>query len=1568
MRQQLPAILFAALLLANTLPVIFGTAEFADPLIKRAFAQIQDASITAQASPSPQTPQLIERGRDYERYDLGNGALKLIAGLPPWTYDFDQGRYVNHKITDYGNSTVKVQSGMIAWRIGPDSSTIYDANATQVRATETWQLYVAGVPVQKTFQYQTVFENSTMVSVTNQYGLSYQNLSFIKIFIQNAIYDGRPTERNVIITGLPDAAKPFVKLERQWTGIDADAVQNDGTQDTITTTLKTKVQDGSGQFTRFMKSGKVVLHENLRTAGSKLSDVQYQSTLAKFNYAGWQSTDTSLLLKDDTFSSSSPTQDGWVQTTNGAIGTSCPGSPYSRGTTDQSIRAYKGASSSTDICIRGYIQWDTTSISDSATISSTVVKFEVRNVGSAVNCDWTPIGAKPSTATDANLWTDIGDGTAYISNDATCTTTGTNKSLTLGSSANTDLTNLLSANWFAVGYKFNSETRDGTGRNAYLAASEASAPTPAPTLEVTYTVPVTQPITCTMDNSGTQQTLTLSGGSPSPSTVACDGASHNITVNPSVTLTATEPSDGANTRARFSGGGTTTNTTTCASGTCTAWTFTNYYELQNTYQASTNGQGPPTWDASLSAALTGTLAGAGSTTICTISPTSGTTTNGSCSGWADYNLAVSYPATFSGAGANIQWARAGASSVSSTTGGNTYVVAHYKQLSNTYQAAPAGNRATFDAVMTISVTGTSLGTGSSTLCTISTSIGGGTASCTGWGDYNKATTTDYIKTISSTERWIDSVYLGSSWTQTTGGNTNTASYYNQFGPTLTLSGLGSQTVTVTYTAGGSTQTPTQGNGSVQYYIDYNTNWSVPVSITVNSTLTYSTSDTRTWTQTDATNRSVTYIAQQSRPVSQTITTSDSGARTLLAARSDSETVSTSAAVATMYAAQRSAAESAVISPAVARVLAAGRSASDSFTPSDTITINITKPVSETVTTSDAGARTLLAQRTDAETLSVSPAVVATAVYAVTQPITLTNGAGTSTFETDGTYATITCTYGGTHDGNPAQQNFVCLQNETVAVSLPSSTATMKYVWSDGTTANKTFAACNSGTCPDQSFTYYQQFKQTVTLSGFDASRSTTITRTQQGSAGTSSISGSTATAIWADKGTSFVIPSTITIVSAEQRFQSYNSTSVLSYSITGANTKVIVYQNEYNILYRVNEEHRGYIFAPMPKGIYSSTVTLANGTQMSLTYDTQITDDYLQPAAGRVWSKNGTTTVSNVTWRGQIVNASSIQSITAYGNLDVVAASKHYGFAPDRHFRLDVDSGTIDKDSVSFSFDTAVMQFDGSASAGTHSVKVEYLRLLYQGVSDVKVNGTSLDINSYSVADDTSLSPVVSVLTIPSVTFGTGPTTIRITLVANPASGGPAAGGGGGGGGGGGSSVFVNPGGIALPGLTNPSVGQSLHLSVTADPVNVVEGKASDPPIMIKVRWEGATSLRIEKIEFLSHPEWFTVLQPLPATFTPMSNSANELVATIPVVVTVPPGQANSGQGRDLAVQAKVSASAGVSQEAATIPLQIGLASSGNIALVILLALAATGGGAMVFNARKGGRKGKRRGGGGSKR
>ena len=201
-----------------------------------------------------------------------------------------------------------------------------------------------------------------------------------------------------------------------------------------------------------------------------------------------------------------------------------------------------------------------------------------------------------------------------------------------------------------------------------------------------------------------------------------------------------------------------------------------YFQLSNTYQASTNGQGPPTWDSGLSAVVTGSLYGSTGQNICTISPSSGTTTTASCTGYADYDAAVSDPSTLSGAGSNIQWKVYGTSSWTDTTGGNTHTGTYYKQLQNTYQVT-AEAQADFDTGMSWTVTGTVGGTGSSTVCTIS-STAAATDSCTGYADYDLGVTIPQAASSPpANSRWQSSAACTS--TLTSGGNTENCNSYKQ---------------------------------------------------------------------------------------------------------------------------------------------------------------------------------------------------------------------------------------------------------------------------------------------------------------------------------------------------------------------------------------------------------------------------------------------------------------------------------------------------------------------------------------------------------------------------------------------------------------------------------------------------------------------------------------------------------------------------------------------------------------------------------------------------------------------
>lgn len=335
---------------------------------------------------------------------------------------------------------------------------------------------------------------------------------------------------------------------------------------------------------------------------------------------------------------------------------------------------------------------------------------------------------------------------------------------------------------------------------------------------------VSRTITCTMDNSATQATVTLSGGSISPTTVLCDGGGHTFTVNAGATVTATEPSDAANTRDRFTAGVLFITTTSFP------WSFTNYEQLNNIY--SCDPLGPSGWDAIYACTATGTVVGTGSTQICTTNTIAGQSAV-SCSGWADYNRAVSTPANLG------LWLPSPGSpnTFTQTTGGNTNEVDYFLSFVNTYTATPiAAGSNVFDSGFSIVVNGTLGGVPSQTICTITTVMGSGAQSCSGASDTGFPV--NYLNTNQSdgaNKRWL--ALAPTSFTDSSAGNTHNVNYYLQLKSTYVATPIvhtvnhwdGVYLVLVTGNSLGTTNTQcaiatSNGGGEVSCakYIDYNT--------------------------------------------------------------------------------------------------------------------------------------------------------------------------------------------------------------------------------------------------------------------------------------------------------------------------------------------------------------------------------------------------------------------------------------------------------------------------------------------------------------------------------------------------------------------------------------------------------------------------------------------------------------------------------------------------------------------------------------------------------------------------
>jgi hypothetical protein len=454
-------------------------------------------------------------------------------------------------------------------------------------------------------------------------------------------------------------------------------------------------------------------------------------------------------------------------------------------------------------------------------------------------------------------------------------------------------------------------------------------------------------------------------------------------------------------------------------------------------------------------------------------------------------------------------------------------------------------------------------------------------------------------------------------------------------------------------------------------------------------------------------------------------------------------------------------------------------------------------------------------------------------------------------------------------------------------------------------------------------TYYRQFSQIITLSGMDAAQSVSATVTQLNSATSATISGGTQTTVWADNSSTFTVPLQKVVTSNQERFQSYNSTASASYTVSATNTKTFVYQHEFNQLFRINEAHLGVTFVPMPSATFTAAVTTANNTSLgTVTFDTQVTDDYLQPSTGRVWVKNGTQTFGAVTWRGIDVRASGATcSVTSYGNCDIVTHSAHVGYGPPyHHFRIGTDDQTASVDNVSFNQNAATLTFNATSS-GTKTTIVEFLGSDYGAVNQVTVNGAAVNPALWSVS---TIDSTTSLLTITGVSFSEN--TFVITFAAAGSGGaGDSGGSGGGRGGSGGGGGGGSDAGIPIIAVPAPG-GFAIGLNVSVPPFSVQPGESQTKEIII--RWEGATKVIIQSIVFESDPSIFKLGKSTP--FAAVLTDEG-MAVKVPLTVTLP----LESQGVQKTVPMRVTAIAGANTAQQVVPVVINQVPTNELAIYI---------------------------------
>jgi len=455
-------------------------------------------------------------------------------------------------------------------------------------------------------------------------------------------------------------------------------------------------------------------------------------------------------------------------------------------------------------------------------------------------CTATSVGTDTvsvSWTTSARYTLDVYDLTGYTSagmttatGTGTGTTIATSTSLSFGSSAFLVSMAGLSASETISTLTTGFSTGDSAAMTLYAHGeySTSGATTPT-TFSITrssgsttwayigaqFPVGVTLPISCTMAESGATAatvSISVSSGNIYPTSVTCNGGTTNLLgVGKSVTVTATEPADGATTRDRFSVAGsasTTTKTATCSSGICSTWSVSNYEQVSEQFSNSVSGGG------SGYSAPTLTCYQLGVQGSC--ATLSGTLT----AYWLDYGTSWSTTNPLTGSSTSQRWDASSGTSGTSSAGGSASPV-YYHQYSYTLSySISGGGSPTAPALITVQF-------GSAYTPSLT---GSATAY---WLDSGQSwSVTNPLGGSGSSERWDSSQTASgtvSSSSPTTAGGSLVLTFYNQYAFIFSYSATGGgspMAPTLTSTQFGAAYAPTITGLPVTYWLDSSASWSL----------------------------------------------------------------------------------------------------------------------------------------------------------------------------------------------------------------------------------------------------------------------------------------------------------------------------------------------------------------------------------------------------------------------------------------------------------------------------------------------------------------------------------------------------------------------------------------------------------------------------------------------------------------------------------------------------------------------------------------------------------------------
>lgn len=432
------------------------------------------------------------RGETFLDVTNPDGSHTQTIGLTPWI--LDDGLYQPFIFTDGTTKTVETGYGSV--KLNPDGSYSFYKDGKiigQELFTDKIIAKYADISNLNSWTYPNSVNNDTPTISWNGTSLTSTKSAAIGLLEYKYVNNDGKWKTQLEATNLSAFTNKAFGFD-QIIDLNRDSIMFNGIQRNLdnfnnTTFDKTWLTNNKAKVLDFLNGVNFDFDlgfENLYSV--TVIDTGVNKSRLIFDYR----TDTPLLpnetlIIDPTYSSNNPVDDGYVEDDNSDD--VCNVGTLVKDTVATSTYVLTNPIGSVTDCIIAFFDYDISSIPTNAAVTDVDFKYEVTAVPSVANCDYVSMGTVRASDTATNIFTAVlSGGTEMVSNDATCTTVGINKSVDFGATGDSQVQTRVTAGsgFFTFGMRLDSMVLTGASRGSTI-GTEEGVYTPDPTLEITYT-------------------------------------------------------------------------------------------------------------------------------------------------------------------------------------------------------------------------------------------------------------------------------------------------------------------------------------------------------------------------------------------------------------------------------------------------------------------------------------------------------------------------------------------------------------------------------------------------------------------------------------------------------------------------------------------------------------------------------------------------------------------------------------------------------------------------------------------------------------------------------------------------------------------------------------------------------------------------------------------------------------------------------------------------------------------------------------------------------------------------